>query len=195
MTFEVYRAERHERRPWRNGGGMTAEVAAWPPDSDADSEFDWRVSFAEVSESGPFSLFPGVDRSIMVVEGPGMTLHLPGANAVALLPYRPFAFDGGLEVSCTVLGSTRDLNVMARRGRASATIEVLDRRVTDPPTRLDPADPLLVVALLGDLTASAAMNTVQLHPGDVLASDEPLVVEGHGRGAVVPVRHGVPPTR
>ena len=50
MTFELRRSAEHVRRPWRNGGGMTAEVAAWPPDADAASAFDWRVSFADVDE-------------------------------------------------------------------------------------------------------------------------------------------------
>ena len=49
MVFDLRRAEEHVRRPWRNGGGMTAEVAAWPPGTDAGSDFAWRVSFSDVS--------------------------------------------------------------------------------------------------------------------------------------------------
>src|SRR5665647_2813187 len=53
--------------PWRNGGGVTREVVASGGSDPQD--FDWRISIADVSQSGPFSAFPGVDRVITLVEG------------------------------------------------------------------------------------------------------------------------------
>ena len=50
-------------QPWANGGGITREVAVR-----ADAEgFQWRVSLAEVASSGPFSEFPGVERTIVLL--------------------------------------------------------------------------------------------------------------------------------
>src|SRR5258706_8972671 len=51
--------------PWRNGGGLTRELLAWPDRS------DWivRISVAEILASGPFSEFPGVDRWFAVLHG------------------------------------------------------------------------------------------------------------------------------
>lgn len=184
MTFEIRRADQHVRRPWRNGGGMTAEVAAWPPDADAASEFDWRVSFAEVGESGDFSLFPGVDRVITLLGGPPMTLAFPRSTEV-LKPFRPVVFDGGLRVTCTVEAPTRDLNAMTRRGRARATVEVHEFAGTGGSVAVGAADPLLLVALTGEVGASVGEDAVRLAPGDVLITDQPVTVDGEGRVAAI----------
>ena len=38
--------------PWRNGGGVTREVAV---DGPGAQDFEWRISIADVNEPGPFS--------------------------------------------------------------------------------------------------------------------------------------------
>lgn len=184
MTFDLRRAQEHLRRPWRNGGGMTAEVAAWPPDADAGSDFAWRVSFADVAGSGDFSTFPGVDRVITLIDGPPMTLELPGETTV-LRPFVPYSFDGGVPVRCSVAAPTRDLNVMTRRGRASATVEMLDAVTGDEPLPQVASSPLLVVGLRGEVTVRSDDASAALGPGDVLMTDEPVTVEGAGLVAIV----------
>ena len=37
-------------RPWKNGGGVTRDVAIAPPDANLDT-FDWRISFADGTTS------------------------------------------------------------------------------------------------------------------------------------------------
>lgn len=184
MTFELRRSAEHVRRPWRNGGGMTAEVAAWPPDADAASAFDWRVSFADVDGSGDFSLFPGVDRVITLLDGPAMTLRFPRVTEVLEL-FQPFAFDGGLSVACTVAGPTRDLNVMTRRGRVRADVEILELTGAGAVHDLDAGEPLLLIGLTGSIDAAAGQEAAPLLPGDVLVTDRPLTAAGSGRCAVV----------
>ncbi len=41
-------------QPWRNGGGFTRQLLAWPDDE------NWllRISMANVSQDGPFSAWP-----------------------------------------------------------------------------------------------------------------------------------------
>lgn len=120
MSTSITRAADLPRVPWRNGQGLTTELAmSGPPDG-----FAWRVSLAEVTQSGDFSLFPGIDRTIVLVEGEGMVLHLPDRSH-PLDRDVPFTFDGALAVSCTVGQPTRDLNLMTRRGTTTGTIEVL----------------------------------------------------------------------
>jgi len=111
--------------PWANGGGSTHEVMVWPEGA-AMADFDWRVSLAEVSEPGPFSALPDVDRLLLLVEGAGMTLRIDG-DEVEASSDQPVAFAGELDASCVVLadGPTLDLNVMTRRGRFVASMEVL----------------------------------------------------------------------
>lgn len=108
--------------PWKNGGGLTRELASSP----GTDTFDWRISVADVTASGDFSTFVGVERTIILIDGPEMTLTF-GTTNHELVRYRPFVFDGERAVSCTVpLGPTRDLNVMTRLARCRAAVEVMD---------------------------------------------------------------------
>ena len=54
--------------PWKNGGGVTHDVIVSPAGATLD-DFDWRISIAEIARSGPFSRFPGIDRTLAVLEG------------------------------------------------------------------------------------------------------------------------------
>lgn len=113
------------RMPWKNGGGSTREVVCHPPGADMDT-FDWRVSIATIAQSGPFSVFAGVDRSIMLLEGDGVQLHAPGRFDHRLVTAgQPFAFAGDEAVDCTLLGGeSTDFNVMTRRGVVQAQVQV-----------------------------------------------------------------------
>ncbi|MDB5458253.1 MAG: hypothetical protein JWP92_3838 [Caulobacter sp.] len=107
-------------QPWKNGGGTTREVAAFPGSGGFD--FDWRVSLAEVSAGGPFSRFPGVDRILTVLEG-AMRLTIEGREPVALdAAAGPYAFPGDLDCAAEVIAPVVDLNVMTRRGAVTATV-------------------------------------------------------------------------
>ena len=112
---------------WANGAGTTRQVAAEPEGSTIDS-FDWRVSIADVVRECSFSAFPGIDRTILLVEGRVMVLAINGVEC-RLEPLAPVRFGGEAEVTCSVPdGPTRDLNVMCRRGEWAASVEVLDAR-------------------------------------------------------------------
>ena len=62
--------------PWKNGAGRTTEIAAHPAGAALDA-FAWRVSIADVERDGPFSRFPGIDRTIVLLDGAGMRLACP----------------------------------------------------------------------------------------------------------------------
>lgn len=115
--LHVVRLEAVASTPWRNGGGRTRELLAWP------SPDDWtlRISVAEIERDGPFSAFPGVERWFAVLSGDGVRLGDPPR---ALSPGDPpHRFDGGEAPACRLIGGpTRDLNVMARRSRATASL-------------------------------------------------------------------------
>jgi environmental stress-induced protein Ves len=110
--------------PWKNGGGATRTLAVCPPAAGLD-DFDWRVSLAEVASSGEFSRFPGVDRTILLLDGAGMTLHIDSRVVALTAPFEPYRFSGNDGVrSQLVNGPARDFNVMTRRGRARAEVNV-----------------------------------------------------------------------
>lgn len=118
MTWQLIRLPDAVASPWRNGGGVTRELAAWPA---ASADWTWRISVAEVATSGPFSRFEGVQRWFAVLSGNGVSLKLPGAEHRLTPASAPLAFDGGVAVDCQLLGGpTQDLNLMVRQGRASA---------------------------------------------------------------------------
>jgi uncharacterized protein len=119
-VIRIGRAAGRVEAPWKNGGGVTREVAAWPMGTGA-ADFDWRISIASVARGGPFSMFPGVDRELAVLEGV-LRLSIEGRAEVAVQPGAPpVRFPG--DVPC--LGDpgdtpVTDLNVMTRRGKLSS---------------------------------------------------------------------------
>lgn len=123
MTHRLLTSSDYRRMPWKNGGGETIEISVWPPESDLDS-FDWRLSLASVSTDGPFSIFPGIDRHLSVVEGAGIGLAFGNGDAVTLTRDTPsFFFPGDRPVSGRLLdGPIVDLNLMVRRGKGRATV-------------------------------------------------------------------------
>jgi uncharacterized protein len=144
---------------WKNGGGLTREVAVHPPGSGLDS-FDWRVSLAEVRRGGPFSLFPGVDRHLAVICGQ-LALSIAGRDALTVTPdSQPLAFPGDVPASAEPVRSpVRDLNVMTRRGRFTARVE---RRSQAGATTVSLGAPTTLIVALAPLTLREAGSTGSL---------------------------------
>ncbi len=105
-----------ECKPWKNGGGSTTEIAIAPGGAGFD-DFDWRISLATIAADGPFSVFPGVERTLALVDGPGVTLDIDGDGRFVLSDEEPvFAFRGEAEINATINGGpSTDFNVMTRR--------------------------------------------------------------------------------
>ncbi|WP_257452469.1 HutD/Ves family protein [Archangium lipolyticum] len=112
--------------PWKNGGGVTRELLKLPHPSDP-ARFLARLSIASVAAPGPFSVFPGVDRVLMILEGAGVALSFGSGPEVVLdRRWRPLAFPGEAEVQCRLLGGpVRDFNLMVDRASAEATLAVV----------------------------------------------------------------------
>ena len=113
--MEIIRYAELKAHPWRNGGGVTRELARHPLTSQ-DNAWDWRVSIAEVSKAGPFSAFAGMDRVLTVIDGELLLLSVDGAEH-PLEKYRPYRFSGDADSAGALpTGDIRDLNVIARNG-------------------------------------------------------------------------------
>jgi hypothetical protein len=122
--FKVLRAKDYPRMPWKNGGGSTEEITR-----DAGTGLDgfgWRLSIADIGESGGFSSFAGYERVITVLQGDGMTLSVDGQHTRPLLPLDPFAFSGESQVACELIGGPiRDFNLIYAPQRYSARLQWL----------------------------------------------------------------------
>jgi len=115
MSWNLVALEDVAPQPWRNGGGITRELLAWP---DA-AHWQARLSVADVAAPGPFSRYPGIERWFAVLEGAGVELRVAGETHRATRSSEPLRFDGGADAACALLdGATRDFNLMAAPGTA-----------------------------------------------------------------------------
>lgn len=158
----LHRVALHDlpRRPWRNGGGSTRELLAWPA---AAPHWRLRVSVAEIDRDGPFSPFPGVERRFAVLRGEGVRLDLPGGWVTVTPADDAVAFDGEDAPACELLeGPTLDLNLMVQRGAGEARLwRAAGGETIDTPTRwrgLFAGAPLRLV--VGDVTEPVAADTL-----------------------------------
>jgi environmental stress-induced protein Ves len=157
--------------PWKNGTGVTAEVATGPAGADMDA-FRWRVAVADLPASGPFSSFPGIDRTLYLLPGPPVTLVVDGhATDLDGLDAVDFAGEAATEVIVEE-GPTRDLNAMSRRGVAT-----VEHRVVHV------AAPTAVDRRSGDALLYVARGTVVVDGVDI-ARGETALWRDAARGAV-----------
>jgi uncharacterized protein len=125
--MEIIRYAELRADPWRNGGGVTRELASHPKAASAqDGVWDWRVSIADVSKAGAFSVFPGMDRVLTVIEGELLLLTVDGAEH-PLEKYRPFRFSGDADSAGALpTGDIRDLNVITRNGAFKGYTSIIE---------------------------------------------------------------------
>lgn len=107
--------------PWKNGGGVTHEYLR---DGEGPEGWAIRLSAAEVRGDGPFSRFPGIDRTITLLDGAGFVLHRSdGLEVKCDTVGRPFSFLGEDDINCTLVdGPVLDFNVMTHRGVAPSAV-------------------------------------------------------------------------
>ncbi|GAB3069520.1 HutD family protein [Nocardioides zeae] len=133
--------------PWRNGAGVTRELAADPGGA-------WRVSVAAIDGPAPWSAFPGVDRVSCVVAGEGLVLTVDGAEQPVrrgeVLAYRGESVVLGRPLG----GPVQNLNLVLARGRATGSMRVVDLASVEPG-----ADDVLLWAL-GEEPGSAGRAVV-----------------------------------
>lgn len=160
MSFNLFCSVQLPATPWKNGGGITREIACQPPGSGM-ADFHWRLSIAEIAASGPFSAFAGVDRIITLLEGAGVHLHTADGTLHHRLeqPLQPFAFSGDQALDCTLLGDRpcQDFNVMVRRSFGSAQVGLQQQRWSLPAS--------------GALLVRQGLWRVQLADGQALTLD------------------------
>lgn len=166
--------------PWKNGKGVTIEIAIHPADADVGN-FDWRLSTATVDSDGPFSVFEGIDRSLSVLTGDGLVLSVEGRDdALLTLDSEPLTFPADAPTSARLTGGTiTDLNAMSRRGRAAHQLG--HHPISGPASLVLDGDDCLVFCGEGRVTVAGTT----LAPLDCLrfrdASGERLEVAGEGR--------------
>lgn len=189
MSVRVLRAAGRIAVPWKNGGGVTREIAASPEGAPMDA-FDWRISLADVAADGPFSAFPGVDRTLTVVDGAGMDLTVGGERLLVDERFVPRDFPGDRPTDGRLLGGpVVNFNVMHRRDRAEVVTGVVRGSL---PVVVPDRAVVVVVALRGTTVLEARSPESERM---TLGRYDAAVLDGHagvlrtdGDAAVVTIR-------
>ncbi|MEP9402096.1 HutD/Ves family protein [Sphingomonas sp. VNH70] len=147
--------------PWRNGAGVTAQVAAGD---------GWRVSIATLDRDAPFSRFDGHDRTLVLLDG---AITLVGIGwSQALAAGDSIAFPGDEAITATVAVPAHALNVMSRHDRWTHAV----RRVAAPRV-LEPGEIALVLG--GDVRVDgerAARLDAVIGPARIAGSGQLLAI-------------------
>lgn len=189
--MRILRAGDYREMPWKNGGGTTTEIAVSPANAGIDA-FDWRISMARVEGGGPFSLFPGIDRTLSILEGEGIVLDIDGRAPVRLTRgSEPLSFPADAATSATLIGGTViDLNVMTRRGRASHYVQRIAVSGTVEIEAGADADAVAVFCAAGHVSVQG-VTAAGLGPRDTLffgSQSRPLRLESHGQASLFVIR-------
>jgi len=169
--MEIIRFADLRPQPWRNGGGVTRELASHPRAASAqDGVWDWRVSIADVTKAGDFSAFPGMERVLTVIDGELLLLTVDGGEH-PLEKYRPFRFSGEAASSSALpTGDIRDLNVIARVGAFKGFTSIVELSKKRPHPVFEGQ---LGVLLQGQATVTEAAAVTEAETAPVRAPGEP----------------------
>ncbi|EEW26696.1 HutD/Ves family protein [Rhodobacter ferrooxidans] len=171
LTVSDYR-----EMPWANGRGKTVELLRV---EDAQGLL-YRLSMAAVVEDGPFSIFPGIERNLTVIMGPGFDLVGEGI-ALRALALVPVAFPGDVAVRAvgTAGAQSDDFNVMTARRLPKPQVTV-----EHDGSKLAAGGTLCLFAL-----GPVAVNGVAMARHDLILTEGPATVTG--RWPVIAVRLAV----
>jgi len=150
IDYQIYPPDSFRSMPWRNGLGHTIELLTeYLPEP---TEFAWRLSMADVVSDGRFSDFSGYDRTLLLLQGEGITLNHGNGQCDRLVePLHAAHFNGEAATeACLHAGPIKDFNVMVRRGVCFASVNTL-QYATDAEIPVE-GDILLVYAVDGTIS-------------------------------------------
>ena len=154
----------YTRQPWKNGRGTTTEL--WR--LERDGQLLARLSRAAVVEDGPFSVFPGIERNLTVLSGPGFRLTGPNLN-LRCEPLVPVAFPGDLAVTASETNGQQsdDFNVMTVRSLPRPQVSVAQQGSL-------PRDGLLALYALGP----CVVNGASIGRDDLILTEDAVTLTG-----------------
>lgn len=126
MAIRLIDRAQLRQMPWKNGAGLTIELAMAPATASLDN-FQWRISSAQVSGDGAFSRFASVDRSLALLAGAGLRLQCAQAAPLLVTAQAPVVtFAGEQAIHAELLdGPITDLNIMTRRADWTHSLQPL----------------------------------------------------------------------
>jgi environmental stress-induced protein Ves len=164
MPFHV---DSIEKRPWKNGGGVTRQLSIGPAGATIDA-FDWRVTLADIEPGDfAFSHFPGVERKT-VLSGHGMSMAAQGTpreRFAAVAPLVVLQIDGEEALDASLEpAAIQAFNVMVRRDAARSRVSV-HREAAVLPAGSDVA---VFLCLRGSATLACRGRSATLREGEAV---------------------------
>ena len=167
--------------PWRNGMGVSWEIASHKEPGAAD--FSWRFAKARIDRDVPFSIYPGIDRVFMQISGSGLDLEFEGGQVLAVHESNvPHAFACDIPLTCKLRdGPCFDLNLFTARGvyEAQASVLKLSGMETLDLANIEAA----FFALEGSAVLSGQGGAIQLQAGDAAVATLEQVTTVAGNSA------------
>lgn len=121
--------ERFRRTPWKNGGGVTLDIAdAWCEGAEVGGwdGMIWRFGRTSIVTPAPFSDLTGFERMQVVIAGDGLVLETPDGEISLRRAFEPVRYDGGTPiVSRLENGPVEVVNLIADRARGAIDLRVM----------------------------------------------------------------------
>ncbi|TAG14973.1 MAG: hypothetical protein EAZ40_13965 [Rhodobacterales bacterium] len=154
----------YQTQPWKNGRGVTVEM--WRLEQ--GGQLLARLSRASVLEDGPFSVFPGIERNLTVLSGPGFRLTGKGHD-FRCEPLVPVAFSGEIPLHASETNGQQsdDFNVMTARRLPKPSVLLAQNDSL-------PKGGLLALYALGPVTVDGR----KVAGGDLLLTNGPVTLIG-----------------
>ena len=121
--IKLIKQKDYQKKLWKNGRGTTHEIAV----SHSGEDYDWRLSMADIVESGPFSQFPGMERILVLLTGSEIKIAHQDQSLEQPLPLlTTYQFSGDWQTSATIHEKGRDFNLIYRRDKYVGSIELIN---------------------------------------------------------------------
>lgn len=168
---------------WKNGMGVSWEIAAFREQGAAD--FSWRLAKARIDADVPFSIYPGMDRVFMQLQGNGLDLEFEGGCVIKVHEsFVPHSFSCDVPLNCKLLdGPCLDLNLFTVRGRFHSEVSVVEVEGRQE-IALGGATSVFL-ALTGSCRLTGGGMSIELAAGDAAVARQERMVEATGDKALL----------
>ncbi len=119
LKWEVGTSKEFIKQPWKNGRGITTQLAC-----DTSAPYLWRLSSAELTESGPFSNFPLYQRWVCLLSGGPVLLNHSEGKKKELTQYLPYKFSGAMTTEVIITHPAIDFNLFLLDGKTKGSLYI-----------------------------------------------------------------------
>jgi environmental stress-induced protein Ves len=167
-SFTPLPPEGFRRTPWKNGGGVTIDIADAYREGAAPGSWEgmiWRFGRTSIVAPGPFSDLTGYERLQLVIAGSGLVLETPAGEIDLRSSFKPVRYDGGTPIVSRLENGPVDVvNLIADRALCEIDLIV----ATTGQNAVLSAGSHVIYAPENAFTGSCDGKPVRIEPGHAL---------------------------